>query len=316
MALRKPSFHEMEPEYDCLPDWNWPLLRRSLVGVSAAVWLALLAVCVGWLVAMPRKCDPFRKWYQGEALYELFPGSFQDSDGDGVGDLRGLQSRLYYISGLGASTIVLTGLLKSADYPRDADQVVDFTMVEPLLGSEEDLVSVIADAHAMKLHVILALNPVPLLNETVPDSFGLNLTQSQQRAEYPALQHVLEHWLLRGMDGFLLRGLEQTIEDAAWDVNVEKLVREARNLLDRYTQGMEDRVLVAPLSLAQTLAEHGGHNASDVLRGLDLLDCQLEVEDRSPKQIADQITEVSPGHADRCAGWFDIFFSEWISPIR
>ena len=281
----------MERVDTCFPSCNWPLIRNVFVGVSGAVWLALLALCVAWIASMPRKCDPFRKWYQGEAMYELFPGSFQDSDGDGVGDLRGLQSRLYYVKNLGASTILLTGIFETADFPKDVDNVVDYKSVDPKLGTAGDFLNLISDAHAMGLHVVVTMDPVALLSDS--DSLAANSTSPPpssglSETTQPALLATLEHWLRQGADGFLLRGLERAIDR----VDVESLVQEVRNLLDRYTIGMEDKILVAPLELIQAVREHDTHNATKVLHRVDLLDCQLQIQGQTPQQIVEQVNEV------------------------
>ncbi|XP_043229355.1 neutral and basic amino acid transport protein rBAT-like [Amphibalanus amphitrite] len=304
-AARKLSYQEMERVETCCSSCNWPLIRNVFVGVSGAIWLALLAVCVGWIVSMPRKCDPFKKWYQGEAMYELFPGSFQDSNGDGVGDLPGLQSRLYYVKNLGASTIVLTGIFQTGDFPTDIDNVINHKLVDPKLGTSGDFLNMVEDAHAMGLHVILTIDPVPLL--TSDDSDLTNPTPSNgtgashlQDATYPALLATLEHWLLQGVDGFLVRGLERAVDRA----DVESLVQEVRNLLDRYTVGMEDRIMVVPLELLRAIQEHDRHNATKVLHRVDLLDCQLQIEGRSPQQIVDQITEIMSWDASADVPWF------------
>ena len=301
-AARKLSYQEMERVDTCCASFNWPLIRNVFVGVSGAIWLALLAVCVGWIVAMPRKCDPFKKWYQGEAMYEVFPGSFQDSDGDGVGDLRGLQSRLYYVKNLGASTILLTGIFQTADFPADIDNVINHQLVDPKLGTSGDFLNLVEDAHAMGLHVVLTMDPVPLLSEdadlAAPSAVNGTTSSRLSESSYPELLATLEHWLRLGVDGFLLRGLERAVDRT----DVETLVQEVRNLLDRYTVGMEDRILVVPLELLRAVREHDRHNATKVLHRVDLLDCQLQIENHSPQQIVDQITEVKAGTGEWMTG--------------
>ncbi|XP_037081044.1 4F2 cell-surface antigen heavy chain-like [Pollicipes pollicipes] len=305
VIVRRPSYEEMQKEAeDCCPSWNWPLIRNLCLGVNAAVWLGVLAVCIGWIVAMPRKCDPFRKWYQGEAMYEIFPGSFQDSDGDGVGDLRGIQSRLYYVKNLEVNTIVLTSMLETPGFPQDVGKVSSFTRVDPKLGTAGDFLNLVSDAHAMDLHVVVALDPVPLLDNSPGADMTMvptNLTQSQEKATYPELVHVLEHWLQHGVDGFILRNLETVVNS----VDVEALAQDVRNLLDRYTVGMEDRILIVPIELLKALKDHDRHNATKVLHRIDLLDCQLHIQDQSPQEIADQISEIMSWDESSDTPWFN-----------
>ena len=76
---------------------------------------------------------PSRPWWEGGVVYQVYPRSFQDSDGDGVGDLAGLIARLDYIAGLGVDAIWLSPIFPSpmADFGYD---VADYCGVDPLFG--------------------------------------------------------------------------------------------------------------------------------------------------------------------------------------
>jgi alpha-glucosidase len=93
-------------------------------------------------------------WWRGAALYQVYPRSFQDSDGDGVGDLAGILSRLDYVAGLGVSGVWLSPFFRSPmrDFGYD---VSDHCSVDPLFGTLGDFDAVVARAHALGLKVII-----------------------------------------------------------------------------------------------------------------------------------------------------------------
>jgi alpha-glucosidase len=73
-------------------------------------------------------------WWRGGSIYQVYPRSFQDSDGDGVGDLPGLRRRLPYLAGLGVDAVWLSPFYRSpmADFGYD---VSDHCDVDPLFGT-------------------------------------------------------------------------------------------------------------------------------------------------------------------------------------
>src|SRR5690554_4019754 len=97
-----------------------------------------------------------RDWWRGAVIYQIYPRSFQDSDGDGVGDLRGILMRLPHIANLGADAIWISPFFKSpmADYGYD---VSDYCDVDPLFGTLDDFDAVIAEAHRLGLKVMIDL---------------------------------------------------------------------------------------------------------------------------------------------------------------
>jgi alpha-glucosidase len=97
-------------------------------------------------------------WWRDAVLYEVYVRSFQDSDGDGVGDLAGVRSRLTYLRDLGVDGLWLTPFYPSpgADHGYD---VSDYTGVDPQFGTLADLDGLVRDAHALGLRVICDLVP-------------------------------------------------------------------------------------------------------------------------------------------------------------
>jgi len=95
-----------------------------------------------------------RDWWRGAVIYQVYPRSFQDSSGDGSGDLRGITRRLAHIASLGADAVWMSPFFKSpmADMGYD---VSDYCDVDPLFGNMADFDALIAEAHRLGLKVII-----------------------------------------------------------------------------------------------------------------------------------------------------------------
>lgn len=86
-------------------------------------------------------------------IYEIFTQSFSDSNGDGIGDLKGVESRLDYVSSLGADAIWLTPIFPSPSY--HGYDVSDYESVKPVYGNLSDMQSLVRSAHAKGIRVLL-----------------------------------------------------------------------------------------------------------------------------------------------------------------
>jgi alpha-glucosidase len=97
-------------------------------------------------------------WWRDAVVYQIYPRSFQDSDGDGVGDLRGVTQRLEHLSYLGVDALWLSPIYPSplADFGYD---VSDYCGVDPALGTLDDLDELVREAHGRGLRVLLDLVP-------------------------------------------------------------------------------------------------------------------------------------------------------------
>lgn len=74
-----------------------------------------------------------KKWWENAVIYQVYPRSFQDSDGDGIGDLKGVIKRLPYIQKLGVDVIWLNPIYKSPDRDNGYD-VSDYEDIQPVFG--------------------------------------------------------------------------------------------------------------------------------------------------------------------------------------
>jgi alpha-glucosidase len=97
-------------------------------------------------------------WWRDAVIYQVYIRSFADSDGDGVGDLPGIRSRLPYLRDLGVDAIWITPFYRSpmADFGYD---VADYRDVDPVFGTLADARALLDDAHAHDLRVIVDLVP-------------------------------------------------------------------------------------------------------------------------------------------------------------
>jgi alpha-glucosidase len=97
-------------------------------------------------------------WWRDAVIYQIYPRSFQDSSGDGVGDLRGIESRLDHLTGLGVDALWLSPIYPSplADFGYD---VSDHTGVDPTFGTPADFDRLLHAAHAHGIKVLMDLVP-------------------------------------------------------------------------------------------------------------------------------------------------------------
>src|ERR1700754_2107852 len=102
--------------------------------------------------------DTAQLWWRNGVFYQIYPRSFQDSNGDGVGDIRGIIERLPYVSALGVDAIWLSPIFPSpmADFGYD---ISDYVGIDPLFGAMADFDALVSAAHAAGLKIILDLVP-------------------------------------------------------------------------------------------------------------------------------------------------------------
>ncbi|KZD11973.1 alpha-glucosidase family protein [Oceanibaculum pacificum] len=93
-------------------------------------------------------------WWKGAVIYQVYPRSYQDTTGNGVGDLRGIAQRLEHIAALGADAVWISPFVRSPmlDFGYD---VADYQSVDPLFGTLEDFRALLDKAHGLGLRVIM-----------------------------------------------------------------------------------------------------------------------------------------------------------------
>ncbi|MEU3552760.1 glycoside hydrolase family 13 protein [Streptomyces fragilis] len=99
-----------------------------------------------------------RDWWRDAVIYQVYPRSFADSDGDGMGDLPGIRSRLPYLRDLGVDAVWLSPFYASPQADAGYD-VADYRAVDPMFGNLLDADGLIRDAHELGLRIIVDLVP-------------------------------------------------------------------------------------------------------------------------------------------------------------
>lgn len=93
-------------------------------------------------------------WWKGGVIYQVYPRSFQDTNGDGIGDLKGITQRLSYIRDLGVDAVWISPFFQSpmADFGYD---VSDYCAIDPMFGTMQDFDTLLATAHDLGLKIMI-----------------------------------------------------------------------------------------------------------------------------------------------------------------
>ena len=103
-----------------------------------------------------RRTELNAPWWRSAVVYQIYPRSFADSDGDGVGDLGGIRSRLDHLELLGVDVLWLSPVYPSPQDDNGYD-ISDYQDVDPLFGTLEQLDELIGKAHGAGLKVVMDL---------------------------------------------------------------------------------------------------------------------------------------------------------------
>ena len=97
-----------------------------------------------------------KKWWQDKVAYQIYPKSFCDSNGDGIGDLRGIISRLDYLKELGVDIIWLSPIYQSPLVDQGYD-ISDYYSIDPRFGTMEDMDELLAEAKKRDMYIVMDL---------------------------------------------------------------------------------------------------------------------------------------------------------------
>ncbi len=97
-----------------------------------------------------------KAWWKEAVIYQIYPKSFCDSDGDGIGDIPGILSKLDYLKNLGVSVLWISPIYESPDYDNGYD-ISDYQAIKRVFGSLEDFDQLLAEAHQRGLKIVMDL---------------------------------------------------------------------------------------------------------------------------------------------------------------
>ncbi len=133
--------------------------RGALAGLAlGAALLGIAAQAHPSALSAPASARP---WWKGAVIYEIYPRSFQDSNGDGVGDLNGIISRLDYLKSLGVDAVWLTPIYPSPQVDFGYD-ISDYEKIDPQYGTLKDFDQLVAEAKKRNIRIVMDL----VLNHT------------------------------------------------------------------------------------------------------------------------------------------------------
>lgn len=104
----------------------------------------------------PSRTEPARRWFHSAVVYQIYPRSFQDSDGDGIGDLRGVIGRLDHLAMLGVDVVWLSPVYASPQDDNGYD-ISDYHDIDPTFGTLSDFDELVAQAHARGIRIVMDL---------------------------------------------------------------------------------------------------------------------------------------------------------------
>lgn len=126
-------------------------MKRTVIAAALA---ASVAISLPLLSAGQSSGTDTDAWWRHAVIYEIYPQSFQDSDGDGVGDLKGITSRLDYLKNLGIDAIWITPIYPSPGVDNGYD-IADYTAIDPKYGSMADFDTLVAEAKKRGIRVLM-----------------------------------------------------------------------------------------------------------------------------------------------------------------
>lgn len=112
----------------------------------------VLWACMGAMAQNPTQPS----WLSDAVFYQIYPSSYQDTDGNGIGDIAGILSRLDYIKSIGVNAIWLNPVYVSG-WTDGGYDVIDFYRVDKRFGTNSDLVELINQAHARGIKIVMDL---------------------------------------------------------------------------------------------------------------------------------------------------------------
>ena len=130
----------------------------KIVNCAIALSLGAMTLSAGGQTAPPKAAtttaSAAQDWWKSAVIYEIYPRSFQDSNGDGIGDLNGITQRLDYLKDLGVDAIWLSPVFPSPQVDFGYD-ISDYKNIDPQYGTLKDFDRLVAEAEKRHIRVIM-----------------------------------------------------------------------------------------------------------------------------------------------------------------
>ena len=176
-GIRKPSQEEID-EYK---------IHRIVVMVIFGLVVVILLLLIVILIATTDGCKPEPEkeklpWYKSGVMYNIYPRSFKDSNGDGTGDFKGIVEKLDYLKGLGVNILYLSSVFKIDEKVDYGYSVIDFKKTNTEYGSLKDFENLVDRAHEKGMKVIIDF--VPCETSTEHDWFKQSSSEKNKTDWY------------------------------------------------------------------------------------------------------------------------------------
>ncbi|XP_060711682.1 solute carrier family 3 member 2b [Hemiscyllium ocellatum] len=218
----------------------WVRSRWLLLTLFWLAWLAMLAGAVVIIVQAPR-CRPLppSPWWQRGGLYRIHSPAFQDSDGDGEGDLAGVSQRMEEVAALKVKGIIIGPIHQNV-----ADMVNETRLnkIDSTFGTLEQMEKLLEVARRKGLKVILDLTPN---YKGKQKWFGINFNRTDGGQDVLKEKEAFQFWLKMGVDGLSVSGIEEVLTSAP------HRVIEWQNLTKNFSGDDDPRIFIAGTAISE-----------------------------------------------------------------
>ncbi|CAH1122549.1 unnamed protein product [Ceutorhynchus assimilis] len=271
--------------------WNWPVIRKISLYIYISVLIGMVALVVSLIATLPKTCNPPTEWYQGNLFYEIFPASFYRPNQTREGNLEGVSVKADYLMKLGVRGVRLNSIFTSPHYPIDYENASTLTEIDSKLGTLEDFKNLVRHLKSRNMSLILDL-PVSSFIQKASLMRKLPITITRNATEEPndflnisydfePVEEAMQYWLLHGVEGFYLKGLESH----ATDFYTARLIKRWKKLLG------PNRILIISEEVVNLTPKE---NSNIILNHVDLVDVKLNIE-KGVAEIIQQIDAVQNG---------------------
>ncbi|XP_053133661.1 4F2 cell-surface antigen heavy chain isoform X2 [Hemicordylus capensis] len=272
------------------PAWvrtRWALLILFWLG-----WLGMLAGAIAIIVQAPRCKDlPKQDWWQKGGIYRIEAlEKFQDSDGDGRGDLAGLKQRMDYLSSLKVKGVVIGPIHVNS---KDNLNLTNLKEIDSTFGTLDQFREVLQAAKKKSLKVVLDLTP-NYQSESPWFQPG-----SPSREDLPIkMKEAIEFWLKEGVSGIQIRSVEDI-------VNQTQLLDEWKNLTSDYSSDDHARVLITATGRrdVHNIISLLDKSSADLLTSPYLELAQGDGGNASARTVRDMIHRYIQAFGDKWPSW-------------